>query len=116
MRARYSAYARGNAAFVEASWHESSRPEPLVLPEGDHWLGLAVLDSGEHGDDGWVHFRATCRDRAGFAVLDERSRFVRENGHWFYLDGCPGVTALKPGRNDRCPCGSGRKFKKCCGH
>lgn len=21
----------------------------------------------------------------------------------------------KPGRNDPCPCGSGKKFKKCCG-
>ena len=23
--------------------------------------------------------------------------------------------AVKIGRNDPCPCGSGRKFKKCCG-
>ena len=50
-----------------------------------------------------------------FAVLEERSRFVRENDHWFYLDGEHSVTPLKPGRNDPCLCGSGRKFKKCCG-
>ena len=62
-----------------------------------------------------MHFRATHRDGDGFAVLEERSRFVRENGHWFYLDGEHTVTPLKPGRNDPCPCGSGRKFKKCCG-
>ena len=74
----------------------------------------SVLDSGEDGHTGRVHFRATCRDDGGFAVLEERSRFVREHNHWLYLDGEHTVTALKPGRNDPCPCGSGRKFKKCC--
>ncbi|ROO23084.1 YchJ family protein [Salinisphaera orenii] len=114
MRARYSAYALGDAAYVQSSWHPDTRPATLDLPSGDHWLGLAVLDSGEDGDTGRVHFRATCRDDGDFAVLEERSRFVREQGQWFYVDGDHAVTALKPGRNDPCPCGSGRKFKKCC--
>lgn len=114
MRARYSAYALGDAAYVKSSWHPDTRPDTLNLPSGDNWLGLAVLDSAENGATGRVHFRATCRDDDGFAVLEERARFVCEQGRWFYRDGEHTVTALKPGRNDPCPCGSGRKFKKCC--
>jgi SEC-C motif-containing protein len=114
MRARYSAYALGDAAYVQQSWHADTRPATLDLPPGERWLGLDVLDSGADDDAGWVHFRATCRDDVGFAVLEEHSRFVREAGRWFYLDGEHAVAPLKPGRNDACPCGSGRKFKKCC--
>ncbi|WP_353176189.1 YchJ family metal-binding protein [Salinisphaera sp. T5B8] len=114
MRARYSAYALGDTAYVKSSWHASTRPATLDLPAGDRWLGLTVVDSGETDDAGWVHFRAISRDDNGFAVLEEYSRFLREHGQWFYVDGEPTVTALEPGRNDPCPCGSGRKFKKCC--
>jgi len=114
MRARYSGYARDDAAYVSRSWHPDTRPAALALADGDRWLGLQVIDSGEHGNDGWVHFRATCRDGTDFAQLEEHSRFKYEDGQWRYLDGQTAMTPLKPGRNDACPCGSGRKFKKCC--
>ena len=50
----------------------------------------------------------------------ERSRFRREDGRWYYVSGenvrpSPTRRAATAGRNDPCPCGSGRKFKKCCG-
>ncbi len=115
MRSRYSAFVRDDADYVRASWHPDTRPAELTLEGGDQWLNLKIVDAGQDGDTGRVHFRAIHRDGDGFAVLEERSRFVRENGHWFYLDGEHTVTPLKPGRNDPCPCGSGRKFKKCCG-
>jgi len=115
MRARYSAYAQGDSAYIKNSWHVDTRPAALTLPGGDRWLGLEVIESSEDGDAGRVRFRATCREPAGFTVLEESSRFVREAGRWLYLDGEHAVTALKPGRNDPCPCGSGRKAKKCCG-
>tara|TARA_R110000850_G_scaffold274200_1_gene411454 strand:- start:397 stop:846 length:450 start_codon:yes stop_codon:yes gene_type:complete len=115
MRSRYSAFVRDNADYVRASWHPDTRPSELTLEGGDQWLGLEIVDAKQDGDAGQVHFRATHRDGDGFAVLEERSRFVRENDHWFYLDGEHTVTPLKPGRNNPCPCGSGRKFKKCCG-
>ncbi|WP_343795004.1 YchJ family metal-binding protein, partial [Sphingomonas trueperi] len=73
------------------------------------------LESGEEGDGGQVHFRATFREGRRFGVLEEASRFRREAGRWYYLDGSPTVTRLKPGRNEGCLCGSGRKFKACCG-
>tara|TARA_Y100000782_G_scaffold90970_1_gene99491 strand:+ start:133 stop:582 length:450 start_codon:yes stop_codon:yes gene_type:complete len=115
MRSRYSAFVRDDADYVRASWHPDTRPVELTLEAGEQWLGLEIVDAKQDGDSGQVHFGATHRDGDGFAVLEERSRFVRENGHWFYLDGQHTVTPLKPGRNDPCPCGSGRKFKKCCG-
>ena len=115
MRSRYSAFVRDDADYVRASWHPDTRPVELTLEAGEQWLGLEIVDAKQDGDSGQVHFGATHRDGDGFAVLEERSRFVRENGHWFYLDGEHTVTPLKPGRNNPCPCGSGRKFKKCCG-
>lgn len=114
MRARYSAYARNDAAYVETSWHPDTRPARLPLTGGDHWLSLEIISSGEDGDHGWVHFRATYREDTGFAMLEEHSRFIREEGQWFYHSGETAVTPIKPGRNDPCLCGSDRKFKKCC--
>ena len=115
MRSRFSAFALGNADYVKKSWHRSTRPATLSLDEGERWVGLSVIDATQNGDQGSVHFKAISRDSEGFSVLEETSRFVQENGHWFYVDGIPQVFPLKPGRNDPCPCGSGNKFKKCCG-
>ncbi|ASK36625.1 zinc chelation protein SecC [Alcanivorax sp. N3-2A] len=114
MRSRYSAFVLNHGDYLIASWHPDTRPASLNLDDGGQWLALEVLESDESGESGRVHFRATCKEGNGFAVLEERSRFVREHDRWFYLDGEHTVTPLKPGRNDPCPCGSGRKFKKCC--
>lgn len=115
MRSRYSAFALSNIDYLSLTWHPETRPADLTLDSGERWVGLEVLDAGSEGDVGWVHFKATSRDGKGFAVLEEESRFVREAGRWYYRDGDTRVSALTPGRNDTCLCGSGRKFKKCCG-
>lgn len=115
MRSRFSAFARGNADYVQSSWHSSTRPASLTLDDGERWVGLEIKSADQQGDRGSVHFRAISQHDDGFSVLEETSNFVREGDHWFYVDGTPTVSALKPGRNDPCPCGSGRKFKKCCG-
>jgi SEC-C motif-containing protein len=66
-----------------------------------------------------VAFVARFELRGKPGVLQERSRFLREAGHWLYLDersGTPAArTAEQPGRNAPCPCGSGKKYKRCCG-
>ncbi|MEQ3725348.1 YchJ family protein [Alcanivorax sp.] len=115
MRSRFCAFALNNTAYLSSSWHHSQRPSALTLDPEEKWLALKILHSETDGDTGSVHFQATSKDRQGLNVLEEHSRFVKENGHWFYLDGTPSSTPLKPGRNDPCPCGSGKKFKKCCG-
>lgn len=89
MRSRYTAFVRGDVAYLNASWHASTRPAELGLESGVRWLGLQVkshkvLDD-EHAE---VEFVARSRDASGRAHrLHERSRFVREAGRWYYVDG-----------------------------
>ncbi|MGE0081432.1 MAG: YchJ family protein [Thiohalomonadaceae bacterium] len=119
MRARYSAYVLGDAGFLRESWHVSTRPQTIDPAQGPVWLGLEVraTSAGQPGDDtGMVEFIARYRDGTRVDALHETSRFVREQGRWFYVDGqIHPTTATRAGRNDPCPCGSGRKFKRCCG-
>ena len=115
MRSRFSAFVLERDDYLLETWHPDTRPASLPDDDTTRWVRLEVLESGASGEQGHVHFRATFREGRRWAVLEEASRFVREDGRWYYLDGRPGVTRLKPGRNDRCLCGSGRKFKACCG-
>ena len=88
MRSRYTAFVRENAAYLLATWHESQRPPGLDFEPAAKWLGLEVKAFQVTGDDSAeVEFVARYR-LAGRAVrLHERSRFVRENGRWYYVDG-----------------------------
>ncbi|MEH0110926.1 YchJ family metal-binding protein [Tersicoccus sp. MR15.9] len=90
MRSRYSAYALGLEGYLRRSWHASTRPLAIELDDGTQWRRLQIVDRdrGAAGDDaGVVEYRAAYRTPHGSAVLHERSRFRRENGHWFYVDG-----------------------------
>ncbi len=110
MRSRYSAYVLKNSDYIRDTWHPTTRPLQLDLSEEDSaWQRLLIIASGEE----WVEFAAFV---AG-GQLHERSRFVHEQGRWYYLDGemLPPVRDEKPGRNAPCPCGSGKKYKRCCG-
>jgi SEC-C motif-containing protein len=90
MRSRYTAFVVGDAAYLRASWHRSTRPPRLDLDEGVVWRGLQVLTTrsgGPFDDTGVVEFAARYRDGDVRGVLHETSRFVREGGRWFYVDG-----------------------------
>jgi SEC-C motif-containing protein len=89
MRSRYSAFVLEQPDYLLATWHPGTRPAELVLEPGAKWLGLEVKQhrviAADHAE---VEFVARQRDRTGRAVrLHERSRFVREGGRWFYVDG-----------------------------
>jgi SEC-C motif-containing protein len=118
MRSRYSAYVVADSDYLLASWHADTRPRALQLEgQGISWLGLEVLDrrAGQPGDKtGRVSFIARYQQQGKPGAVQEDSRFVFEDGRWWYVDGNP-INEGKPGRNDPCPCGSGRKYKKCCG-
>ncbi len=88
MRSRYTAYVLGHADYVLATWHERTRPATLELDPAAKWLGLEVKQRLQTGDNqAEVSFVARFR-LAGRAVrLTEHSRFVRENGLWYYVDG-----------------------------
>ncbi len=88
MRSRYSAFVRERADYLRATWHASTRPTLLELDGAAKWLGLEVRSQRvldvDHAE---VEFVARYRE-AGCAVrLHERSRFVREAGRWYYVDG-----------------------------
>lgn len=120
MRSRYCAFVIRNSDYLLRTWHADTRPEQLQLERDVSWFGLEIVasDAGGPGDsDGRVEFIAQFNGHDRLQYLHERSRFVRENGRWFYLDGeiLPPPTARKIGRNAPCPCGSGKKYKRCCG-
>jgi SEC-C motif-containing protein len=129
MRARYSAYATKHIAFLEWSLHPRARKghDPQSTrqwAEESEWLGLEVIRTeggGEADASGTVEFKAHYRTRGEAVEHHEVAEFRREDGKWYFLDGKvigpPPVKreAPKVGRNDPCPCGSGKKYKKCCG-
>jgi SEC-C motif-containing protein len=91
-----------------------------VAAETGMWQKLEILRSeagGENDAEGRVEFKAHWLIGGRRGYLHETSRFLKEDGRWYYLDGQthPAPAAGKTGRNDPCPCGSGKKFKKCCG-
>lgn len=113
MRSRFTAFAMHKTDYLLRTWHPETRPSNLDLQGSPNWTTLQVLDAKETGNKGTVHFRAIYREKDQWGYLEENSDFVRED-QWLYVSGDPHQGILKPGRNDRCPCGSGRKFKACC--
>ena len=86
MRSRYSAYVLGRIDYLLATWHPSTAPGDLELSPVK-WLGLEVRHAQAAGDAGVVEFVARCRDANGAQRIHEISRFVREDGRWYYIDG-----------------------------
>ena len=123
MRSRYTAYVLEDGDYLQRTWHPTTREADLGLGDGTTWHGLTVVrTSGGDVDDmeGMVEFVAVCRVNGTSGTLREISRFVREDGRWYYVDGeapkqQPVTGGRKVGRNEPCPCGSGKKYKRCCG-
>lgn len=118
MRSRYTAFVLGDEDYLLRTWHRSSRPDSLGLGDSPVWIGLEIRSSeagGSADEEGTVEFVARYIAGGRQGTLRENSRFLREEGRWYYLDGDIREAGEKAGRNDPCPCGSGRKFKRCCG-
>ena len=88
MRSRYTAFVLGGVDHLLATWHVSTRPAELTLEPGVKWLGLEVRDHRVIDEDhAEVEFVARSRAAGRGQRLHERSRFVREGGRWYYVDG-----------------------------
>ena len=95
MRSRYTAYARQNANYLVASTHPSKRERNELKTikksfRGINWRSLEILAIDKGGADdteGTVEFKAHCEGGGQKATVHEISQFVRDDGHWFYLDG-----------------------------
>ena len=129
MRARYSAYAMTEMDFVFASTHPDHRHNydhegTRTWAEKSDWLGLQILSTSKGGKDdteGQVEFIASFREKGATtpSAHHENSNFIKEDGYWYFMEGeivknRPFVST-KTGRNEPCICGSGNKYKKCCG-
>jgi len=108
MRSRYTAYVLGYWDYLHTSWHPATRPS-RVSPTSTDWLGLSIIESSPET----VEFIATFREHRKIMALHEISRFSQVDHHWRYLDGVCDIS--QAGRNTPCPCGSGKKTKRCCG-
>ena len=115
MRSRYSAFVKQDAAYLLRTWHPDTRPASLPMDGKTTWFELVVHHSDEQGDDGAVSFSARFCEDGEWCELDERSIFKRIDDQWYYVDGNASFKSIKLGRNDPCPCASGKKWKKCCG-
>jgi SEC-C motif-containing protein len=90
MRSRYTAYTLALENYLLATWHPSTRPDALGLAEeaATKWLGLEVKrHKQEDSDHAIVEFIARYKVHGRSHRLREISRFVREEGRWFYVDG-----------------------------
>ncbi len=118
MRSRYSAYTIKDSSYLLNSWAEETRPGELDLDADPiQWVGLdieACEDGGDRDTAGTVTFTARFLSSGHLCLLHEKSRFIKNGDRWYYKDGETHSSTAKVGRNQPCPCGSGKKFKKCC--
>jgi len=117
MRSRYSAYVMQDRDYLEQTWHIDNRPPDLALDSGISWVGLQIIDFKHQDDRATVEFEACLVVSGRLDAVHETSRFVEQEGRWFYTSGDQLTPTFKPrslSRNEACPCGSGRKFKRCC--
>lgn len=124
MRSRYTAYTQADMDYIERTMKGKAlegfnKQDVMRWASGVKWLGLDVIDALEESPKGWVEFKAHFLQGNQKQILHERSEFLLEGGCWYYIDGTSPkaipVKTSKMGRNDLCPCGSQKKFKKCCG-
>jgi SEC-C motif-containing protein len=129
MRSRYSAYEKHEIAYiidtctVREGEQRADPEETRRWSEESKWLGLTILrtEKGTENDtEGVVEFSAEYVRKGLKDVHREKALFKKVNGRWLYDEGSLIPTTIvraekKVGRNEKCPCGSGKKYKQCCG-
>ena len=122
MRSRYSAYVIKNFPYILSTYAQQQRQQLSISQlsedaDSTRWLKLVVEDSMTSETLNTVTFSAYYRHGNQFFKMHERSSFVRENGRWRYTSGTmlSDTGLIKTQRNMPCFCGSGTKFKRCCG-
>lgn len=128
MRSRYTAYVKGEIDYIYNTTNPDKRSDfdregTVNWSKNSEWLGLEIVETsaGQAEDEkGQVEFIASFSYNGQEQKHHELAEFSKVSGQWFFDDGQPVKRKPlkaddKPGRNDPCPCGSGKKYKKCCG-
>jgi SEC-C motif-containing protein len=124
MRSRYTAFTRLDTIYIGNTQKKFAAKD--YDPEGTadwakrcEWLGLSILDASEISDKdtaGTVEFIVHFKENGVEKNIHEKSQFEKIQDRWYYTKGSHKTTNVSiPGRNDPCNCGSGIKYKKCCG-
>ena len=123
MRARFTAHVIGDYEFLHHTY-EGTAGTKYVPEQGEAaetWTKLVVNSHtpGRTSDQAFVDFSAHFTQDGAAGVLHEKAEFARQEGKWIYtravrIGPAPVAAAPKVGRNDPCPCGSGKKYKHCC--
>ncbi|QZE13200.1 SEC-C domain-containing protein [Halosquirtibacter laminarini] len=128
MRSRFTAFSLGEVSYIL----DTERIEkPNTMSDLKAWCDavtytkLDVISSNMSQDNGEVHFKAYYKEGMEQTILEEHSQFIKDDSQWYYTSGkattqqvvdTPTISSSrKMGRNEPCWCGSGKKFKKCCG-
>ncbi len=129
MRSRYTAYAKQNTGYLYSSLHPDHRKDydeksTRKWAKSSEWHNLEILNTNGGGEDdteGTVEFIATFTEGGSRREHHELAGFKKDADNWYFVNGQPIAPKTvvregpKVGRNDPCTCGSGKKFKKCCG-
>lgn len=128
MRSRYTAFVKNDINHIKNTTHpdrlnEFNEESTRQWASGSKWQGLEIYDvvEGKSDDEkGFVEFNAKFNQQGYDLNHHEKAEFKKKDGEWYFYDGHQVSKQVirddpKVGRNDPCPCGSGKKYKKCCG-
>ena len=117
MRSRYAAYVLKNVSYIVDTTVPSQQELLNVQAiqawaENMQWLGLKILNTESlTKTQSAVEFHAIFQGVEGEQTHHERSIFVKIDDRWYFVD----PTVPLPTMKQPCVCGSGKKFKHCCG-
>jgi len=126
MRSRYTAYTKAAMDYLFETTHPGHRQDydhegTRKWAENAAWLGLEIVSSrgGKEDSLGEVEFIARFSEDGVESAHHELGRFKKQDDRWYFTEGkmvgAQPIISNKTGRNEPCPCGSGSKYKKCCG-
>lgn len=111
MRSRYSAFVLHKADYLKQTWCSETCPSEISFDPQMKWMRLEIINATESQ----VEFKASFIENGKLYCLHENSDFVQADGRWFYHSGqLFDEPVSEVGRNQACPCASGKKFKHCC--
>lgn len=124
LKTRYQAFVDGDIDFILATHHPETRDQVQreaveSWSQGSTWRGLQVDSLEEKGDKTFIRFSVRYQREDQTTKHTEDAEFRKFEGRWYYFDSnFPKPETIrrdgeKVGRNDPCPCGSGKKYKKC---